>query len=41
MNKWDKAIELAELNDKINLKATYYKAAQNYELRKDWKLAIE
>jgi intraflagellar transport protein 140 len=41
MNKWDKAIELAEQNDKINLKATYYKAANNYELQKQWKLAIE
>ena len=41
MNKWDKAIEIAEMNDKINLKATYYKAANNYELQKQWKLAIE
>ena len=41
MNKWDKAIELAEQHDKINLKSTYYKAAHNYELQKQWKQAIE
>merc|ERR1712013_879603 len=40
MNKWDKAIDIAEQNDKINLKATYYRAANNYELQKQFKDAI-
>ena len=41
MNQWEKAVELAEQNDKINLKSTYYKAANNYELQKEYERAIE
>jgi intraflagellar transport protein 140 len=35
-NEWDKAIRIAEHEDRINLKNTYYKAAKNYEQHKNF-----
>ena len=40
-NEWDKAIRIAEHEDRINLKNTYYKAAKNYEQHKNYKEAIK
>lgn len=37
---WAKAIEIAEKYDRMNLKTTYFKAARNYEITKDYKNAI-
>jgi hypothetical protein len=41
MNQWDKAIRVAEHEDRINLKSTYYKAAKNYEQHKNFPEAIK
>ena len=35
-NDWDKALEIAEEKDRINLKSTYFKAAQNFEMHKNF-----
>ena len=40
-NQWDKAIRVAEQDDRINLKNTYYKAAKSYEKHQNYKEAIK
>lgn len=40
-NDMEKAIQIAESNDKINLKMTYFRAAKNYELHKNFDKAIQ
>lgn len=40
-NQWDKAIRIAEHEDRINLKNTYFKAAKNYEQHKNYTEAIK
>ena len=38
--EWDKAIEVAEKHDRINLKTTYYKTAKMYEVSQNYEKAI-
>lgn len=40
-NEWEKAIRIAEHEDRINLKNTYFKAAKNYEQHKNYTEAIK
>lgn len=40
-NNWEAALKVAEENDRINLKLTQYKAAQNYEMHKNFEEAIK
>jgi intraflagellar transport protein 140 len=39
--EWDEAINLAEKNDRINLKQTHYKLAKQMEALGEWSRAIE
>lgn len=39
-NEWEKAIRVAEEEDRVNLKQTYFKAARNYEQHKRFTEAI-
>lgn len=34
-NDWDEALKIAETHDRINLRSTYFKAAQNFEMHKN------
>ena len=38
--KWDRALEVAEKHDRINLLSTYYKRARQFELSKEYKEAV-
>lgn len=40
-NQWDQAVRIAEHEDRINLRNTYYKAAKNYEQHKNFEEAIK
>lgn len=40
-NEWEKAIRVAEHEDRINLKNTYFKAGKNYEQHKNYQEAIK
>ncbi|CAD8141887.1 unnamed protein product [Paramecium octaurelia] len=39
--QWEKALEIAEKHDRINLLSTYYKLAKQYEISKEWDKAIQ
>ncbi len=39
--EWDKALGVAETNDRISLKTTYYKIAKQFEISKEFEKAIE
>ncbi|CAD8148851.1 unnamed protein product [Paramecium pentaurelia] len=39
--QWEKAVEIAEKHDRINLLSTYYKLAKQYEISKEWDKAIQ
>jgi intraflagellar transport protein 140 len=39
--EWDRALLVAETNDRISLKATYFKMAKQFEISKDFDRAIE
>jgi intraflagellar transport protein 140 len=39
--KWEEAVQVAEKHDRLNLKSTYFRLAQNYEAQQDFSSAIE
>lgn len=39
--EWDKAVAIAETNDRISLKTTYYKMAKQFEISKEFDKAID
>lgn len=38
--EWDKAIEISEKHDRINLRTTYYKTAKMHEVSQNYEKAI-
>jgi intraflagellar transport protein 140 len=41
LGDWKKSIEIAQNNDRIHLKNTYYKTAKMFEVSKDFDNAIK
>ena len=39
--EWEKSIQIAEVQDRINLKNTYYKTAKLLEISRNFQKAIE